>query len=888
MKSFYSLCSIFLIATQTLYPGIEENSNVKIRAVRSEERIIIDGRLNEKVWRRPGFTDMIQQDPDQGLKPSQKSEFWVAYDNEAIYFAAKYYDTRPDSIMARLVRRDFIWGDPSDGCVLYLDSYRDKRSGYFFYVSAAGTLADGLIENDAKQPNDLSWDGVWEGVPHLDDEGWSVEMKIPYSQLRFNKGNSQLWGINVERFISRRFETDMLVYTPRNESGFTSRFPDLVGIEGITPPARIEFLPYVIGKAEYIGSDPNDPFNSGQNYLPSLGLDVRAGLGSGLTLNGTINPDFGQVELDPAVVNLTDVESSFEEKRPFFTEGTNIYRFGRGGTTNNVSFNWPTTNIFYSRRIGRAPQGNLPDYDYTDIPNGTHILGAAKISGQIYDGWKIGTIHALTKREFADLDLNGERSSVEVEPLTYYGIFRAQKDFNSGDQGFGILSTFTNRFFNDSSLRSSINKNAFVLGSDGWTYLDKENTYVLTGWAAISNVTGTTDRMIALQQSSTHYFQRPDAGHISVDSSATSLTGYSGRLMLNKNRGKWNFNTAVGFISPRFEVNDLGFGSYSDYLNAHFYTNYTWNVPTDFYQYVGVEAATFVSYDFGGNRTSHGYWAGSYMALRVYYGGNISFTYNPSTLNSRKTRGGPLTLNPESKSFNVNLFTDNRVWWVLNLGGNASFSTDGDSRTIYTNFEFKVFPTLTLSVGPKFSKDISETQWVENFSDPIATETYGNRYIFAHLDQTTFSAEVRADWIISPKLSFQVYLQPLIASGKYNDFKFLVKPKSYDYTKYGENGSTIVKNRSENGDIISYELDPDGDGPAEPKTIDNPDFNYTSLRGSAVLRWEYMPGSTIFLVWTQSREDVQPDGNFYFKKSFKHLLSVNPDNIFMLKITFWL
>ena len=574
MKSFILLLLLPITATFGNYPTVEDNSKTKIAALRSNDRIVIDGKLNEKIWQRPGFNKLIQQDPQQGIKPSQNSEFWVAYDDEAIYFAARFYDNKPDSIMARLVRRDFIWGDPSDGCVLYLDSYRDKRSGYFFYVSAAGTLADGLIENDVKQPNDLTWDAVWEGVPHIDSKGWSVEMKIPYSQLRFNKEDSQVWGIDVERFISRRFETDMMVYTPRNESGFTSRFPDLVGMDGITPPARIELLPYVVGKAEYIGGAPNDPFNNGHEYSPGLGLDVRAGLGSSLTLNGTINPDFGQVELDPAVVNLTDVESTFEEKRPFFTEGVSIYRFGRGGTNNNVNFNWPSTNIFYSRRIGRTPQGSLPDYDYADKPNGTHILGAAKISGEISNSWKIGTIHAVTQREFADISSNGNRSSIEIEPLTYYGIFRAQRDFNSGDQGLGILSTYTNRLFNNVDLKNSINKSAFVAAADGWTFLDKDNTYVLTGWGAVSSVAGSKERITALQESPTHYFQRPDVSYISVDSSAVSLTGYSGRLMLNKNRGRWIFNTAVGFISPKFEVNDLGFGSYSDYINMHFFTNY--------------------------------------------------------------------------------------------------------------------------------------------------------------------------------------------------------------------------------------------------------------------------------------------------------------------------
>ena len=887
MKNFFLLLFLYCVSLQHSLLPSNNTSDKQIVAVRTNNKIVVDGLLTEQVWQNPGYAELEQQDPDQGLKPSQESKFWVAYDDEAIYFAAKYYDISPDSIMARLVRRDFIWGDPSDGCVLYLDSYNDDRSGYFFYVSAAGALADGLIENDVKQPNDLSWDAVWEGVPRIDQEGWSIEMKIPYSQLRFNEGDKQVWGINVERFISRRFETDLLAYPPRNESGFASRFPALVGIEGINPPARIELLPYVTGQAEYINNIPGDPFNSGKEYQTGIGLDLRAGLGSSLTLNGTINPDFGQVEVDPAFVNLTDVEYSFEEKRPFFTEGVSIYRFGRGGATNSVSFNWSSPSIFYSRRIGRGPEGSLPEYDYADMPNGTHILGAAKISGQVYDSWKMGTIHALTQREFANIDVGGNKSSAEIEPLTYYGVFRAQRDFNGGDQGIGLLTTFTNRFFKDRSLQNSINKNAFVLGTDGWTFLDDENTYVLTGWAALSNVNGTKERMISLQKSSLHYFQRPDASHIEVDSSTTSLTGYSGRLMINKNRGRWTFNTAVGFISPKYEVNDLGYGSYSDLIDAHFFTSYRWNDPTDFYQNAGIHAATFICYDFGGNRTSQGYWLASYLTLRDYYGGNISFSYEPSTLNARRTRGGPLTLNPESKSVSFELNTDNRVWWVAYGGADLSFGEDETSHSFYTTFEFKVLPTLTLALGPQFSKDVLETQWINNFNDETATETYSKRYVFAHLDQTTFAADIRADWIINPKLSFQIYVQPFIASGKYVDFKYLAKPKSYDFITYGEEGSTIEEKISSGGNV-SYILDSDGEGPSESITIGNPDFNYISLRGNAVLRWEYLPGSTLYLVWTQSRQDVDQTGEFNFGKSMNDLIGVKPDNIFMLKVTYWL
>jgi hypothetical protein len=879
---------ILLVITVHPYPNLEQNSKSQIKAVRATENIVIDGSLTEKIWQHAGFNTLLQADPVQGTRPTQKSEFWVAYDDNAVYFAARFYDNHPDSIMARLVRRDFIWGDPSDGCVLYLDSYRDKRNGYFFYVSAAGALADGVIENDVKQPNDLSWDAVWEGKQKIDSKGWTVEMRIPYSQLRFNEDSNKVWGINVERFISRNFETDMLVYTPRNESGFSSRFPDLVGMEEINPHSRIEFLPYVSGKAEYVGSDPGDPFNSGHDYTPGLGLDVRTGLGSSLTLNGTINPDFGQVEVDPAVVNLTDVESNFQEKRPFFTEGVSIYKFGGGGINNDVSFNWPFTQLFYSRRIGRTPQGSLPQYDYADIPSGTHIIGAAKISGQIYDTWKIGTIHAVTRREFADISLNGNQSSSEIEPLTYYGIFRAQRDFNSGRQGLGILSTYTNRFFKDSNLKSYINSNAFVVGSDGWTFLDADNTYVLTGWAALSSVTGSREQMTALQRSPVHYFQRPDVSYISVDSNATSLNGYSGRFMVNKNRGRWVFNTAVGFISPGFEVNDLGFGSFSDYINAHFFTAYRWTEPTSVYQYAGINAAVYSSYDFGWNNTAQGYRLAGYLTMPDYTGGDLGATYNPPTLNSRRTRGGPLTKNPESMSFFFDFFTDNRVWWVLNTGGNASSGSDRKTYDIYATVEFKVLPTLTVSVGPELIKDQNETQWIGNFSDNEAVNTYQKRYVFAHLDQTVLATNIRADWILSPTLSFQVYIQPLIASGKYNTFKFLQKPKSYDYTSYGENGSELIKNTSGNGSIISYTLDPDGEGPAGAKTIGNPDFNYISLRGNAVLRWEYLPGSTLYLVWTQSRENIDPDGDFRFGKSFNNLWSIRPDNIFMLKLSYWL
>ncbi len=849
-----------LICILTALPATAENppDNMKLRAIRTSETITVDGKLSESTWHSPGFAGLTQQDPVQGVKPSQETEIWIAYDDVALYFAARMRDRNPDSIMARLVRRDFIWGDPSDGCVFYIDSYHDHRNGYFFYVSAAGTLADGIIENDLKQPNDLSWDGVWDGAALVDSQGYCVEMKIPFSQLRFKEGSDQVWGVDAERYISRRNETDMIVYTPRNESRFVSRFPDLEGIEGITPPGRFEVMPYVTTRAEYIGHDRNDPFNRDQRYIPGVGLDFKAGLGRSLTVVGTVNPDFGQVEVDPANVNLTDVEYLFDEKRPFFTEGVGIFRFGNGGINNDASFNWTDPNIFYSRRIGRPPQSYpaIPDGAYADIPSTTRILGAGKITGQIGDDWKIGTLHAITRRESAEIDLAGERSKTEIEPATYYGVFRAHRDFNTGAQGFGILSTYTGRMYKDDALRSVTNGGAFVGATDGWIALDESRTYVLSAWGAVSNVTGSTGRMIALQRSAGHYFQRPDASHLGVDSSATSLTGYAGRFILNKNRGQWIVNSAVGFISPKFEVNDLGSEAYSDFIEAHILTSYRWNTPTAYYQQASVSAAIISDYDFGGNNTSNGVWTqASYQMPVSYYGANASYTYYGKSYNTRLTRGGPLMLNPVSRRISYNAYTDNREWWLLQLYGNVQWGDAIRSQTYNVYLEFKTTPTLTLSVGPSLTKSIGQSQYAGYVPDPAAIDTYGKRYLFARLDRSTFAADVRADWIMSPTLSVQVYIQPYITSGKYTEYKSLVKPKTYQFTPFEYQG--------------------------------NNDFNYISLRGNAVLRWEYMPGSALFLVWTQTRAETDPTGEFQFGKSMDRIFDINADNIVMLKLSYW-
>ena len=784
----------------------------------------------------------------------------------------------PDSIIARLVRKDVDIN--SDLFGVFIDSYNDKRSGFYFGVNAAGTQYDGVLYNDTW--DDDTWDGIWEGKAKVDNEGWVAEFKIPFSQLRFEMTSKNIWGINFRRDIARRNEKDFLVYIPKNENGFVSRFAELKGINNISPPDRFEILPYLTTRAEYTHPELNDPFHSSSHYTPGLGADFKMGLGTNLTLNATVNPDFGQVEIDPAVINLSDVETYFSEKRPFFVEGSSIFNFGQGGANNYWGFNWSNPNFFYSRRIGRVPQGSLSDdADFIDRPEGTHILGAAKITGKIGEHWNVGAIQSLTSREYGRVDESGIRTEPEIEPQTYYGIIRAQNEINEGQQGIGFISTATTRFFNESKLKDEINKDAYVFGVDGWTFLDSSRTWVLAGWTGLSHVSGSQSRIIDLQSNSQHYFQRPDAKSFSLDSNATSLTGYAGRFVLNKQRGNFFFNSAFGFISPKFDINDLGFLWRADVLNMHVGAGYFWTEQTSIYRYLETGGAIFRNYDYDGDITWEGIYHFGFIRFLNYYTINWNLAYNPQTVNNRATRGGPLTLNPPGYQVNLYLNSDDRKDVVAGAGfytyqqRSYSYNWEFD-----TEMEIRPASNVSLSISPYYSINKEYSQWVNSFDDVTAKNTFGKRYVFALLDQKTFGAGVRLNWTFTPQLSLQLYAQPLISSGKYTDFKELAKSKTYDFNLYGTGNSTF--------DEATLTADPDGNGPADPIVIDNPDFNFVSLRGNAVLRWEYVPGSVIYFVWTQTRSDSQEDGKFNFGHSFNRLMDIKADNIFMVKFTYWL
>ncbi|GJQ31466.1 MAG: hypothetical protein HBSAPP04_03050 [Ignavibacteriaceae bacterium] len=871
-----ALIFFVLIAFAQAYAGGSKGSK-EIKISKSNSPIEVDGKLNETVWQGMPLLDFYQRDPDEGKPSTQKTAVKVTYDDEAFYVGAYCYDSEPDSIVTVLARKD-QWVQ-SDYFMLFLDPYFDKRSGYYFYATPSGSVGDGTLFNS--DWDESSWNGVWEAKTQRTGDGWTVEMRIPFSQLRFNKRNDMTWGINFKRNISRRNEQTYYILLKKNESGFVSKFAELKGFEEIGTGTNLEVLPYMVQKAQYLIHDQNDPFYKSSQYKTTFGADLKWGLNSNLTFDMTVNPDFGLVEVDPAVLNLSAYETFYDEKRPFFIEGSNLLAFGYGGSNNNWGFNWGGPDMFYSRRIGKAPTGPAADGDFVDYPGETQIIGAAKLTGKISDGWSVYALNAVTNSMNARSYTNGLTTLKEVQPLSNATVFRTLKEFDESRFGLGFMGTSMIRKFDDGSLRNDFSSNSYAAGVDGWVNLDSAKVYVINGYFIGTGVNGSKEYINDLQQSSIHFFQRPDMKTKRLDPNATSLNGWAGRVALNKQEGEFYVNAALGAISPGFNVNDLGFAWKTDIINGHLvlglrdYKENSWSRSRSVY------AAYYRSLNFDGETEGNGFFSMGSVTLLNFYQLRYNFGYEFEKLNTRHTRGGPSAKMPSGYNGAVGFSTDQRN--ALTVDGDFYYGGDEIGSNYYNvqlGGSWRASEALRITVYPGYEMNYDKTQWVANVDDASATRTYGTRHVFGYLDQKTLFATIRLDYTFTPTMSLQLFAQPFISIGKYSELKELDREREMDYTVYGTKGTSIGYDDA-NGE---YVIDP---GTGNRFAVGNPDFNFKSLRLNLIYRWEFLPGSTLFLVWSHDRTNFDDPGQFQLGRSFANLMDSESNNIFMAKITYW-
>ena len=841
--------------------------------------INLDGKLDEPGWAAASpVTSFTQFDPTEGAPASEKTEVRVLVGPDALYIGARLFESDPRNVRRRLSRRD----EPVDGDIfaVTLDSRHDHLTGYFFRVTAAGAMRDAV----AGGPNglDLSWDAVWDAAVHSDSLGWSTEIRIPFSQLPYNRGD-RVWGIQFERYSWNKQEQDFFAFTPKKEVGGVARYGHLTGLGDLPAPSRLELTPYVSTRAEYLEVPDGNPFRDGKDYFASTGVDLKYRLTSSMTVSATVNPDFGQVEVDPAVVNLTAFETFFPEKRPFFVEGRELFRFGDIRTFN--SYGSPT--YFFSRRIGRQPQGDVSGTGiaFVDAPQQTTIATAVKLTGKTRSGWSTGVLNAVTAREQANFaDASGVRGHSEVEPLSNYFVGRVRREMREGNTVVGSMLTAVNRDLHDPSLRNLLRSSAYVGGLDlnhSWNNRDWAFDASLAG----SQVHGLRSVIAATQQSSARYFQRPDAKSFHFDPNRTSLSGLAGQAALIKTGGlHWGGNLAYQFSSPGLEVNDLGFLSQTDRRAVSTDLHYSENKPSRLLRSWVVEGFTNQAWNYDGDITFNNYAGFAQAIFNDFSGLFVRTDFSAEGFDDRLTRGGPVARQPRSLATDVSFFSDRRKVYSASLEWYRSKDVEDQLAQSYSlMLAIQPKPGVRLSFEPNLQKAHSLAQYITTSSDLRATRTYDNRYVFATIDQTTLALVTRVDWTFTPKASLQIYLQPLISAADYSDFKELHAPRTFDFDVYGRDVGTISKTGG------TYTIDPDGSA-LTPNSfqVPDPNFNFRSLRGNAVMRWEYRPGSALFFVWQQQRVGSEAFGDFDFNRDFRGLVQQHPDNVFTIKATYYM
>jgi len=842
-------------------PRVAHASRIERGAVR------VDGMLDEPAWgEAEPVSGFVQKTPNEGEPSTRRTEVAFLFDDEALYVGARM-EIGGGEIRSIVSRRDNSGN--AERLIVCLDTYHDRRTSASFAVTASGVRIDYFHPGDAEHDRDYSFDPVWEARASRSEEGWTAEMRIPFSQLRFTERGEPVFGLNMNRWMPDRNEDAYWVCIPKNETGWASRFGELRGIRGIRPSRRIELLPYAAADARFAGAiDPDDPFTMKQSFRGRAGTDLKMGLGPNLTLDGTINPDFGQIEADPAEVNLSAYETYFEERRPFFVEGNRLLA-GDGAA-------W-----FYSRRIGARPRGE-PDADWIDSPENTTILGAMKATGRLAGGLSIGALAAVTDEERARTasSTNGAREEVLVEPLAGYGVLRLQQEFGESRSTAGVILTGVERKIAEGEdLRNDLARRAVAGGAD-WKLTTRDKEYALTGYAGFSFVEGDSGAIARVQRSSAHYFQRPDASHVTLDSSRTSLSGNTFSLSASRVSGEhWLWEAGVNGESPGFETNDAGRLQSADDIGGGGNLKYRETKPGRIFREYSINLGTYQEWNYGGVRTHRSADLSFNCTWNNHWSGWCGIWGTPRNLSDDLTRGGPLMQRFRGWSSWIgasNSWASDARWLVESeIQGNEAGAKIGVFRG---SLSTRTGGRWELSVEPRYIYSRIARQYIGSW-DGGPEETYGRRYVFSWIEQGTLSARFRVNCAATPDLTLEVYAEPFASSGRHFDHGELRRPRDRSILTYGkEGGSTLVVN-----DDGSRTVAVDG----ATFTIDNQDFNVLSFRSNVVLRWEWRKGSTLFLVWQQNRESRTASGALVGGRDLWESFGAGGENLFVLKMSYW-
>lgn len=874
-----SFCRI-LFTSIIIFLPVQTFSQKRIyTTARTTSEFNIDGVFDENAWDTVDWSeDFIQREPHPEQLPSQNTKFKILYDNNFLYIAIRCFDSAPDSIVRRLSRRDTWDGDWIE---INIDSYHDLRSGFSFNVNAEGVKSDETISNDDQW--DPSWESIWQVKTSIDSFGWNAEFRIPFTQLRFGKQDNYIWGLQVNRRLFRKEEYSSWQYISPNATGWVHNFGELHGISNIKPNKQKDITPFVVGGLKSYQMNSDNPFADGKDLKGNIGVDGKFGITNDLTLDFTINPDFGQVEADPSEVNLSTFETKFQERRPFFIEGKSIlsYTLTDGGTPMS------NDNLVYSRRIGKKPSYDLGldenEDEYAKYPESTTILGAFKLTGKTRKGWSIGLFESITQKEMAEIDSADVRHKQEVEPFTNYLAGRLQKDFNNSNTRVGIMATATNRKLDNALLVAEMPKEAYTGGFDLF-HQWKDKTYYLTLKGAFSTIRGTKTAMLNYQTSSPHYLQRPDAPHLKVDSTRTNLEGNGGIFQIGKSgNSRWMYCTWITWRTQGLNLNDIGYMNRNDEIQEVAWVGFRQREPFSVFrnfnaninQWYGITLGNEKRY-VGGNFNFQG-------MFKNYWSLGAGMSRDGKSISTETLRGGPSLQYDGITSFWASSNTDYRKKINFYLSFYSEFRDHGSAKylsyALVTNYQ--ATDALKISLEPGYNKRTDKIEYVKSLDD-----LPDPRYIRGTIDQTTLSIIVRCNYSITPDFSIQFYAMPFISAGKYNnsEFKYITNADASNFKNqfvtYNANQITY------DSDNEIYEVDENLDGPVDNYTFDDPNFNIYDFNANLVIRWEYLPGSTMYLVWSQNRNTSDSSGDFSLGNDTKTLFDTYPTDVVMLKISY--